>query len=508
MVPLAVGILLGLTAIAVGVVLARRTLRQTREAARRLLADSRRDADNKAREIVLSAEERTLAMSDEADKRERELEEREAALEGGTRELEREASRLLRHEKDLRRREGGLERMEQSRREADETAQKHLEQARADLERIAGLTADEARAELIAEAEDSARREAAKLARKIEDESRERAERDALDLVVRATQRINVRKAVETTVSFIELPSDEMKGRIIGREGRNIRALETATGIDLIVDDTPRSIVISSFDPVRREIARVAIERLIEDGRIHPARIEEVVERVATEIDSLIEETGTQAAFELGLSDLHPRLNRLVGRTKYHTLHGQNLLQHCKEVALIAGYMTAELGGQVDVARRAGLLHEVGGVEEGVADPSMQVSADLAAKYGESEDVVRAIRGLHDESDAKSVEALLLKTADRVSSARPGARKDNLEVFIERLKRLEKIAVSFKGVERAFAVKAGKELRVVVDAKSIDDRQAHSLSRKVARALERDLSFPGKIKISVVRETRAVHFAL
>ncbi|MDX1388373.1 MAG: Rnase Y domain-containing protein, partial [Acidobacteriota bacterium] len=291
-IPLIAGVLLGLGALVVALLVARRTLTRARESAAALLDESRRDAENKAREIIVSAQEKTLAFGDEADRREREVEKREAALEAGSHQLERDAAELERRQKETQRREANLERLEKSKQEAEEAARRNREQARKDLERVANLTVDEARAELVAEIEEEARREGAKLARKIVDEARERAEREAMNLVVSATQRINVRKAVETTVSFIELPSDEMKGRIIGREGRNIRALETATGIDLIVDDTPRSIVISSFDPVRREVARVAIERLIEDGRIHPARIEEVVQKVAAEVDSLIEETG------------------------------------------------------------------------------------------------------------------------------------------------------------------------------------------------------------------------
>jgi ribonuclease Y len=507
-VPILLGALGGLLALGLSVATARRITRRAKDAARRVRAESRADADARAKEITVAAQEKLLALGDEADQREREIEARESSIEARAAELERDASALGRRRADLERREGELSRAERALQESRKAADSELESARRNLERIAGMSAAEARAELVTGIEREARKEGSRLARKIQDEAREQAERDAAQLVVQATQRINTKRAVETTVSFIELPNDEMKGRIIGREGRNIRALETATGIDLIVDDTPRSILISSFDPVRREIARIAIERLIEDGRIHPARIEEVVERVRSEIDGLIEESGSQAAFELGVTDLHTRLNRLVGWMKLRTIHGQNLLQHCVEVGLIAGHMASEIGARADLVRRAGLLHEVGRVEPDVAGPAVLASGDIAGRYGETEEVVHAIQGLHRDVEAATVEALLLQAANRISVARPGARKENLEIFIERLRRLEEISASHTGVEKAYAVKAGKELRVIVDAASVSDQDAYALSRKIARALEKDLSFQGKIKVSVVRETRAVHFAV
>ena len=507
-VPILLGVLVGLLLVGVSVLAARRIGARAKDAARRIRAESRAEADAKAKEITVAAQEKLLGLTDEADQRDREIEAREPQIETRSREVERDAADLDRRRADLERKETELSRTRKAAETALEAAESDRDAAQGNLERVAGLSVAEARAELIAGIEDEARKAGSRLARKIQDEAREQSERDAAQLVVQATQRINMKRAVETTVSFIQLPNDEMKGRIIGREGRNIRALETATGIDLIVDDTPRSILISSFDPVRREIARIAIERLIEDGRIHPARIEEVVERVRSEIDGLIEESGSQAAFELGVTDLHPRLNRLVGWMKLRTIHGQNLLQHCLEVGLIAGHMASEIGAKADLVRRAGLLHEVGRVDPEVSGPALVASADLAGRFGESEEVVHAIQGLHREVDATTVEALLLQAANRISVARPGARKENLEIFIERLRRLEEIAVSYDGVEQAYAVKAGKELRIIVDAASVSDQQAYALSRKIARALEKDLSFQGKIKVSVVRETRAVHFAV
>ena len=447
-------------------------------------------------------------MATLTERREREVEEREAETESRARKLEKVASEQGRLRKQLERRRNELDQREKESHEAEVRALEQQQKATQNLERIAGLTAVEARSELIAGIEEEARREAARTSRRIEDEGRQAAEREARNLIVQASQRVNLHDVMESTVTFIELPNDEMKGRIIGKEGRNIRALEMATGIDLIVDDTPRSIWISSFDPSRREIARVAIDRLLEDGRIHPARIEEVVEQVTGEIERLIEEKGKEAAFSLGISDLNPRLAQYVGRMRYHTSHGQNLLQHTIETGLLAGFMCQELGGHAEIATRAGLLHEIGQVVSDFSGHTILNSAELCAKYGESESVCRTIQGLHADVPATTVEALLLNTANRLSDSRPGARKENLAVFIERLRRLEAVAINFPGVRRAYAVKAGKELRVLIDAGKTKDDNAYQLSREIARALEREVSYPGQIKVSVVRETRAVRYAV
>ena len=507
-VPLLTGALGGLVALGVGIVLARRRLEQARAEARHALEEAEREGETKKRELVLAAEERTLALQEESDRRERELDERDGALEERARELERLRAEHGQKQKQLERRMGELDGREQAVKQHEEEARQLVERARENFERVAGLSAAEARSELIASIEDQARREAARSARRIEDETRQQAEREARNIVVQACQRVSLREVLESTVTFIELPNDEMKGRIIGKEGRNIRALEMATGIDLIVDDTPRSISISSFDPVRREVARVAIDRLLEDGRIHPARIEEVVEQVTAEVEALIEERGHEAAFTLGVSDLHPRLAQLVGRTRYHTTHGQNLLQHALETAMLAGFMCQELGGRAEIAQRAGLLHEIGQVLPTNSNHTILAAAELCSKYRESDEVVEAIRSLHPEAPPANLESLLLHTANRLSESRPGARKENLAVFIERLRRLEAIARDFPGVERAYAVKAGKELRVIVDARQTKDDTAYRLSKEIARALERELSYPGQIKVSVVRETRAVRFAV
>jgi ribonuclease Y len=494
------------------VIAARRITAQAKEEAARaaesLVADVRRNAEARAQDLLTAAQEQALAGEAEADRRERDLDLREAKVETLSRQRETELAALERKQKDVDRRQSAVGALEERARQIQAQAEAAAADTRQKLERIAGLTVAEARAELLASIEAETRGEAAKLARKIEEEARESAERTARRLVVDATQRVSLREAVESTISFIALPSDEMKGRIIGREGRNIRALEMATGIDVIIDDTPGAILLSSFDPVRREIARVGIQRLLEDGRIHPARIEEVVAKVREEFETLTEEAGAQAAFALGVFDLHPRLARLVGRLKFRAYHGHNLLQHAGEVVHLAAHIAAETGARVEVLRRAALLHEIGRVEDGSSGHPLVVAAELAAKFGEREEVVKAIQSLHPDAEPTSVEALILRMANRISENRPGARKDNLDVFIERLRRVESLACTFPGVTQAIALKAGKELRILVDTKSVSDDQAYGLSKQIARAIERELEYPGTIRVSVVRETRSVQYAV
>jgi ribonucrease Y len=507
-VPLILGALAGLVLVGLAAWVAARRVGRAQEQAARLLAEARAEAEAREGAILVAAQEKVLALSGEADQREHEIEEREAQADTRARALEQVGADQARERKQLERRAGDLQNRERTIARTEEEVRGLREEAKGALERVAGLTREQARAEVLASIEEEAQREASRISRRLEEENRQNAEREARNLILQASQRVNLRDVMESTVTFIELPDDEMKGRIIGKEGRNIRAFEMATGVDLIVDDTPRSIWISSFDPLRREVARVAIDRLLEDGRIHPARIEEAVASVHQELDGLIEQKGHEAAFSLGISDLNPKLARLVGKMRYHISHGQNLLQHATETALIAGFMCQELGGRVETAQRAGLLHEIGQV---VADSTVHpifASADICAKLREPEEVLHAIRSLHPDVQATTLEALLLGTANRLSENRPGARKDNLAVFIERLRRLETIALSFPGVERAYAIKSGKEVRVIVDVKQAKDETAYRLSREIARAVERELSYPGQIKVSVVRETRAVRYAV
>ena len=502
------GVLVAGLIVAAAWAFSRRVRAAARQAADRLVGEAGSDAQGRANEIVAQAQEKALAVEEDADRREHELDARDAQIEARARQLESDLAAVDRQRKELERRQTTLAKTEERARQEEALALAAHAESRRTLERVAALTAAEARAELVASIEDDARREAAKLARRIEEEARESAEREARRLIVDAMQRVSLRDPVETTVSFIALPSDEMKGRIIGREGRNIRALEMATGIDVIIDDTPGAILLSSFDPTRREIARIAIARLVEDGRIHPARIEEVVLKVTEEFETLVEEAGAQTAYALGVMDLHPRLARLVGRLKLLHHHGHNLLQHSTEVVWLGAHLCAETGARAEIVRRAALLHEIGRVEDGAAGHPVLVAAELAAKYGEKEPVVSAIQALHPDADPKTVEALLLRLANRLSDNRPGARKDNLVVFVERLKRLERIACGFPGVTHAFALKAGKELRVLVDTRSVSDDQAFILSKSIARAIERDLDYPGPIRVSVIRETRAVQYAV
>jgi ribonuclease Y len=507
-IPLVIGLLAGIVLLGSGAYLARKTVASAKEDTKRLLQEARQDADDRKKEILVSAQESALAQQEEANKREADSERIERELEERSRLLERDTSDLARQRKAVEAEQTGLERL---RKQTEEDAAKTKEVrigAQENLERIAGLSVQEARVELTSQIEEQARKDAKKISRRIEEDARESAERNAIDLMVQAFEQLNTRKIAESTVSFIELPSDEMKGRIIGKEGRNIRALEMATGIDLVVDDTPRSILISSFDPIRREIARLAIDRLVGDGRIHPARIEEVVQKIREEFEDLIVEQGNEAAYFLGISDLHPRLTQLIGRMHYFTWHGQNLLQHSLETAMMAGFMARRVGASAETAERAGLLHDISMVDEQPYDSPTVHSAELCRKFNEPDDVVRTIRALQPDAKSKTVESLLVSTANHLSKCRPGARKENLAIFIERLRRLEDIATSFAGVTRAYSVKAGKEIRVIVDCDQTADSDAYSLSKQIARAIERELNFPGQIKVCVIRETRSVRYAV
>jgi ribonuclease Y len=508
LVPLVLGVLAGALVVGFAVHAARRVSSRARETADRLVEEATLQAEEKKQEGLLAVQEKFVTLEDEFEKREQDLDARESEMELRSAEVNRTSAKLDRDRRKLSRRESSIARSEKEAVRAEEEARRKNAEATRTLERIAGLSAGEAKAEMIAGIEQEARREGARLARKIEDECRENAEREASNLIVQAMEKVTLRELSETTVTYIELPSDEMKGRIIGREGRNIRALENVTGIDLIVDDTPQAILVSCFDPLRREIARVSIERLVEDGRIHPARIEEVVERVRSEVNSLVEETGSQAAFTLGLTELPSKLVRRIGRMKFHTNRGHNLLQHSLEVAQLAGYMAGETGAGVDIVHRAGLFHEIGRVDDSVSGHTVLASAELVGRYLDSEEVVHAIQALHPDVAAKTMEAILVHTANRISDNRPGACRDNLEVFIERLRRIESVAKEYEGVTDAYAVKAGKEIRVVVDAKVTDDEGAYSLSKKIARKLEQELTFPGQIKVNVIREIRAMKYAI
>ena len=480
--------------------------------AERQRAQAERDAETIRREAALEAREAAHALSAAAEQRIRERQQEIASLEHAlaekTRSLADRLAATSRLEEDLRLRETRVAAREQAAAAAEARAVQLVADRQRELQRVASLTADEARDLLMKQLEADARRDAAGLVKRLEAEARETAGQRAQQIIADAIQRSAAEHAIETTVSVVDLPSDDLKGRIIGREGRNIRALETATGVELIVDDTPGAIILSSFDPLRREIARQTIERLIADGRIHPARIEEVVEKVKTEMEETVRREGEAAAFELGLFDLHPEVVRLMGRLKFRTSYGQNVLNHSKEVAFLAGIMANELGLNGHVATRAAFLHDIGkAIDRDLQGTHLELGLDFLRKHGESEPVLLAVAAHHMDIDWPSVEAMIVQSADAISAARPGARRDILESYVKRLEKLENIADSFEGVSKSFALQAGREIRIVVESDRVSDEATVWLSKDIARRIENELQYPGQIKVTVIRETRAVDFA-
>ena len=480
--------------------------------ASRLLADAKRKADTVLREADLEVKDRLFKMKSDFDaetketrseqkKRESRLMQKEENIDRKVEQYERKERELHRKEKTLRKREGQIERKEL---EYEELVEEQKQQ----LEKISGLSADQAKELLIRAMENEARYEGARIIKRIENEAKEQADRNSKKILATAIQRYAGEYVAERTVSVVQLPSDEMKGRIIGREGRNIRALEAATGVDLIIDDTPEAVILSGFNPVRREVARLSLVRLISDGRIHPARIEDVVKKVGQEVDVAVKEAGEQAAFDLGVHGIHNELIKTLGRLKFRTSYAQNVLQHSIEVGFLAGTMASELGLNAKMARRMGVLHDIGkAIDHEVEGPHAIIGSRLAKKFNESPKVVHAIAAHHEDVPPNSVLALLVQAADGLSGARPGARKELLENYIKRLEDLENIANSFKGVSNTYAIQAGRELRVIVESERISDEEAIMVSRDIAKKIEESLTFPGQIKVTVIRETRAVEYA-
>ncbi len=491
---------------------ANEAIERARAEADSLLRQAQRDADNARKEAMLEARERAHEVAAEAERQARDRRQEIVGLEQGladkTRALADRLAATDRLERDLRGREKVVAQQEQSASAAVTRAEQLVADRQRELQRVAGLSADEARELLLKQIEGDARRDAANLVKRLETEARETASLRAQQIITDAIQRSAAEHAIETTVSVVDLPSDDMKGRIIGREGRNIRALETATGVELIVDDTPGAIILSSFDPFRREVARQAIERLIADGRIHPARIEEIVDKVKAEMEETVRKEGEGAAFELGLYDLHPEILRLMGRLKFRTSYGQNVLNHSKEVAFLAGIMAKEIGLNGQVATRAAFIHDIGkAIDRDLQGTHLELGLEFLRKHGESEPVLQAVAAHHMDIDWPSLEAMIVQAADAISAARPGARRDILESYVKRLEKLEGIADSFDGVSKAFALQAGREIRIVVESDRVSDEETVWLSKDIARRIENELEYPGQIKVTVIRETRAVEFA-
>ncbi|MGA2192380.1 MAG: ribonuclease Y [Nitrospirota bacterium] len=492
--------------------MAQSKIKEAEEQAKRLLKDAERDAETKKKELLLEAKDKLYQQRSDFEKEikdrraevnalEKRLIQKEEYLDKKSDQFDKRDADILKKEKDLAAREKTVLEKEQR---YDEGLHEQIRQ----IERIAGMSSEEAKKELLNRMEEEATREGAKMVKRIEDEAKTTADKKSKEIMALAIQRYASDYVAETTVSLVNLPNDEMKGRIIGREGRNIRALEAATGIDLIIDDTPQAVIVSGFDPVRREIARISIERLMADGRIHPGRIEEVVDKVRKELDDAMREEGEKAAFDLALHGIHPEVIKLIGRLKYRTSYGQNVLMHSREVAFLSGVMAAELGVDTKLAKRAGLLHDLGkAVDHEIEGTHSSIGYDLAKKYGEGPKVLNAIMAHHGDEPFTCVESVLVAAADALSAARPGARRETLETYVKRLEKLEEVATSFKGVEKSFAIQAGREIRVIVKPEDVDDITAAQISREIAKKIEEEMAYPGQIKVTVIRESRYVEYA-
>ena len=502
--------------IGIGIVMRQRSVEarmgSAQKAAEQVIEEAKKDAENIRKEAVIQAKDTVLQAKTEWEQESRELrkeiQSQEKRLLQREEHLDRKATQVDGREEEVSKREKLLGSQEEQLKGREKEIEDLILRQTAELERMAGMSSEEAKQQLITSMESEARHDAAKRIKQIEDEAKEIADKKAKEILALAIQRYAGDFVAEKTVSVVPLPADEMKGRIIGREGRNIRAIEAATGIDLIIDDTPEAVIISGFNPVRREVARLALERLIADGRIHPARIEEVVQKAEQDVDNAIREAGEQATFDVGVHGIHPEIIKLIGRLKFRTSYGQNVLQHSLEVAFLCGIMAAELGVNVKQAKRAGLLHDIGkAVDHEIEGSHALIGADLARKYGESPKIVHALAAHHEDEKPSTILAVLTQAADALSGARPGARREMLETYVKRLADLERIGTSFQGVSSCYAIQAGREIRVMVSSDEVSDTQSYVMAKDIARKIEDEMTYPGQIKVHVIRETRATEYA-
>ena len=473
--------------------------------AREIIDEAVKTAETKKREAMLEAKEESIRVKNDLDK---EVKERRAEIQRSERRVVQKEENLDKKLESIERREAGFAAKEEEINKQKAQIAKLNEERLQELERISGLTSEQAKEYLLKTVEEDVKLDTAKLIKEMENKAKEEADKKAKDYVVTAIQKCAADHVAETTISVVQLPNDEMKGRIIGREGRNIRTLETMTGVDLIIDDTPEAVILSGFDPIRREVARIALEKLIVDGRIHPARIEEMVEKAQKEVETMIREEGEAATLEVGVHGIHPELVRLLGRMKFRTSYGQNALKHSIEVAQLSGLLAAEIGVDVRTAKRAGLLHDIGkSVDHDMEGSHIQIGVDLCRKYKESPIIINAVEAHHGDVEPESLIACIVQAADTISAARPGARRETLDTYTNRLKQLEDISNGFKGVEKSFAIQAGREIRVMVVPDQVNDADMVLLARDIAKQIEAELEYPGQIKVSVIRESRVVDYA-
>ena len=473
--------------------------------AREIIDEAVKTAETKKREAMLEAKEESIRVKNDLDK---EVKERRAEIQRSERRVVQKEENLDKKLESIERREAGFAAKEEEINKQKAQIAKLNEERLQELERISGLTSEQAKEYLLKTVEEDVKLDTAKLIKEMENKAKEEADKKAKDYVVTAIQKCAADHVAETTISVVQLPNDEMKGRIIGREGRNIRTLETMTGVDLIIDDTPEAVILSGFDPIRREVARIALEKLIVDGRIHPARIEEMVEKAQKEVETMIREEGEAATLEVGVHGIHPELVRLLGRMKFRTSYGQNALKHSIVVAQLSGLLAAEIGVDVRTAKRAGLLHDIGkSVDHDMEGSHIQIGVDLCRKYKESPIIINAVEAHHGDVEPESLIACIVQAADTISAARPGARRETLDTYTNRLKQLEDISNGFKGVEKSFAIQAGREIRIMVVPEQISDADMVLLARNIAKQIESELEYPGQIKVNVIRESRVTDFA-